>query len=554
LRPALEALEARQLLSASLAPISNVVVPAQLGYQVPLDGSGDIDPSQTYSVTSDNPDVQVSVAQGPFWTLNVQHMASSQPGDISFAGALVFQLFNDLTPNTVAQITNFTNQNYYNGKDFTRIASNFPGPTDFVAQGGAPNKDGTGNSGFPNFPDEFVQQLAFSGTQQLAMANAGPNTNNTQFFVTAGTPAFLDFRHTVFGQLVAGSNILTAMTRVSTMANPALGGEKSQPVNPIVINSAMLSSSNVNGVIHVDTTSARAGETANVTVTASDPTDESHVIQSFKVTVSDYNGPTSNWIVPINFIPLANPGSATTQENVAATVQLLGQSGFPDRTTPGTLTYQLLSQPAHGTISQFNPATGTLVYTPAPGYLGPDSFQYLVQATGPKGTPAITTSRPATISISVSQPPLVTLAGLDEVFNKRHRLTEVFVHFSGAVNATQAGETQIYRLALPGRKGSYTARNAPIIRLKKAVYNAQSDTVTLQLRTPLALTKKAQLRIDGLPPLGLTDSLGRLIDGDHNGAPGGNAIAYLSQSGVSLALEAQRPTRIWAGMRSWPGS
>jgi cyclophilin family peptidyl-prolyl cis-trans isomerase len=70
-----------------------------------------------------------------------------------------------------------------------------------VAQGGAPNPDGTGNSGQPGTPfaDEFVQQLTFTdtGTQQqpagqLAMANAGPNTNDVQFFVTTGAPTFLD--------------------------------------------------------------------------------------------------------------------------------------------------------------------------------------------------------------------------------------------------------------------------------------------------------------------------------------------------------------------------
>jgi hypothetical protein len=115
-------------------------------------------------------------------------------------------------------------------------------------------------------------------------------------------------------------------------------------------------------------------------------------------------------------------------------------------------------------------------------------------------------------------------------------VTQILVHFSGAVNANQADQTSIYRLALPGRKGSYTARNAPIIKLKKAVYDPLGHTATLQLRTPLILSrKKVQLLINGLPPSGLTDSLDRLIDGDHNGTPGGNAIAYLSRSGVSIS-------------------
>src|SRR5206468_8469479 len=111
-----------------------------------------------------------------------------------------------------------------------------------------------------------------------------------------------------------------------------------------------LSSTNVNGVLHLDTTSAKPGDTANISVTATDPKDGSHITENFKVTVTAYNGPTTNATVPINFVPFANPVSATTQVNAAVVVQLKGQSGFPDATTPGTLTYKLVTQPAHGTI------------------------------------------------------------------------------------------------------------------------------------------------------------------------------------------------------------
>ena len=80
-------------MTASLAPLANITVPAQLGYQVPLNGSGDTDPTQTYTVTSDNPRIAASAATGPYWTLSLKHNASSTPGDISFTGSLTFQLF-----------------------------------------------------------------------------------------------------------------------------------------------------------------------------------------------------------------------------------------------------------------------------------------------------------------------------------------------------------------------------------------------------------------------------------------------------------------------------
>jgi hypothetical protein len=212
-------------------------------------------------------------------------------------------------------------------------------------------------------------------------------------------------------------------------------------------------------------------------------------------------------------------------------------------TTPPTLTYQILSQPSHGTISNFNSSNGTLTYTPKANYSGHDAFQYEVLSTVPGSTPATTTSVPATVTLTVeSAPPvnphvpLVTVSGVGEVMNKRHLLTQIVVQFSGAVNTAQGDLTANYRLALPGRNGSYTARNAPVIKLKKAVYASSTRAVTLTLRTPLALTrKKLQLLVNGQSPSGLTDSSGRLIDGDHNGTAGGNAIAYLSKSGVTIS-------------------
>jgi len=474
-QPLLEVLEGRQLLTASLAPIANITVPALLGYQLPLDGSGTKDDQTFTPPTSSNPDIKVSVAQGQFWTLNVQHNASSS-SDISFAGALTFQLFQDLTPNTVAQISKFTTDGWYNGKDFTRIANMFPGATDYVAQGGAANSDGTGTTPYPDFNDEFVQQDTFTGTQQLAMANLGANTNNTQFFVTTGTPTFLDFKHTVFGQLVSGSNILADMTKVSVKANPALKNEQSLPVSPIVITSASLSSTNPNGVLHIDTTSATKNETATITVTATDATDHTTATRSFTVTVGDYNGPTTSANLPINFIPSVSPVSATSsfnQTNIPVT--LSGKSNYPDTTKPGTLTYNIVTQPAHGTITQFDSTAGTLVYVPDTNYVGPDSFTYNATSTGSAtSAPASPPSLPATVTLNVTgahaaatlidgvlvvTPPPRTVKGTDNI-----RVTQqadstggqkIVVFLNGVPDTTQpAADSSLIQIIVFGGKAS----------------------------------------------------------------------------------------------------
>ena len=110
--------------------------------------------------------------------------------------------------------------------------------------------------------------------------------------------------------------------------------------------------------------------------------------------------------------------------------------------------------------------------------------------------------------------------------------------FSGAVNASEADQTTgIYRLATPGKKGSYTAKNAGIINLRSAVYARSTNMVVLTPKKPFALTKPVQLQINGLAPSVLQDSYGRLIDGDHNGTAGGNAIAILAKKSVVIDAE-----------------
>jgi hypothetical protein len=117
---------------------------------------------------------------------------------------------------------------------------------------------------------------------------------------------------------------------------------------------------------------------------------------------------------------------------------------------------------------------------------------------------------------------------------KKHKVTEVLVGFSGGVNAAEAQATGEYSLIMAGKRGSFTAKNARHIKLKAAAYDAATNTVVLIPRKPFALTNKVQLVVDGAPPSGLEDKLGRLIDGNRNGQAGSNAVAILSRHGVSI--------------------
>jgi hypothetical protein len=114
--------------------------------------------------------------------------------------------------------------------------------------------------------------------------------------------------------------------------------------------------------------------------------------------------------------------------------------------------------------------------------------------------------------------------------NKKHRVKAVVIDFSGGVNPAQAQNKAEYRLIKAGKHGSFTAKHPKLIRLRSAVYNGTSDTVTLIPRTPFALRKPVQLQVNGQSPSGLHDMLGRLIDGHHDGQPGGNAVAVLQKA------------------------
>jgi hypothetical protein len=106
-------------------------------------------------------------------------------------------------------------------------------------------------------------------------------------------------------------------------------------------------------------------------------------------------------------------------------------------------------------------------------------------------------------------------------------VTQITVGFSGPVDAAQADNLAMYRLVLSGAKGSFRARTARTVKLRSAAYDASTKTVTLTLRKPLMPVKGLQLTIDGEAPSGLADSQGRLIDGNRDGNPGGDATAVI---------------------------
>jgi peptidyl-prolyl cis-trans isomerase B (cyclophilin B) len=137
-------------------------------------------------------------------------------------GTITLELFDEDAPETVANFRKLASEKFYDGVIFHRVIP------EFMIQGGCPKGTGTGGPGY-TFKDEFNQHRVVRGA--LAMANAGPNTNGSQFFiVTTASAPWLDGKHTVFGQVVEGMDAVDAIEALPT-------GQQDRPLDPPVIES-----------------------------------------------------------------------------------------------------------------------------------------------------------------------------------------------------------------------------------------------------------------------------------------------------------------------------
>ena len=131
-------------------------------------------------------------------------------------GEIVCELFAADAPMTVENFVNLARAGFYDGVTFHRV---IPG---FMAQGGDPTGTGTGGPGY-SFRDELSPKRRHDGPGVLSMANAGPNTNGSQFFLTFGPTPHLDGRHTVFGRVTSGMDVLRSLRERDPQRDPKPG-------------------------------------------------------------------------------------------------------------------------------------------------------------------------------------------------------------------------------------------------------------------------------------------------------------------------------------------
>jgi peptidyl-prolyl cis-trans isomerase B (cyclophilin B) len=135
-------------------------------------------------------------------------------------GTINLTLFPDKTPVTVASFVNLVNKKYYDGLNFHRVINQF------MVQGGCPHGSGTGGPGY-QFEDEFDSSLRHSGPGKFSMANSGPGTNGSQFFITHVATPHLDDAHSIFGEVVssADQDVVNAIEQGDKIISVTLSGD-----------------------------------------------------------------------------------------------------------------------------------------------------------------------------------------------------------------------------------------------------------------------------------------------------------------------------------------
>ena len=307
----------------AIDPITDVTLPAGKSLIVPVTATSSNGRSLTYTVTSSTNGIAVVMhTNNPFWRLSVAQVASSSaPGayqtpyrggvaTVTNVGNLTFMLFPEYAPHTVNVFQGLTTSGFYNSNTiFHRVSSGF------VIQGGDPQTNGTGGLVF-TYDDEFNPQAMFSGNGQLALANSGKDTDGSQFFVTLGNQRSLDFRYTIFGQLVRGFDVLTNISNTAVDAND-------RPLADEIIQTASYVPDTADTVLTLTATNV-PGVAGTITVIADDGAGGRATNVFAATLVTDTNSNNQPFIYPNTATNLVGPANKTLTNFISA-VELDGE-------------------------------------------------------------------------------------------------------------------------------------------------------------------------------------------------------------------------------------
>lgn len=322
----------------------------QVGDQTVLIGSPLHIPIDAYDPDGGPLTVTVSVEDPTLLEATVLQGNRSIRVNMQGYGDMVYELFEQRAPTATGRIVTLAESDFYDGVIFHRIADGF------VIQGGDPTGTGTSGSNLGTFDDDFHPDLQHNREGVLSFAKAGDDTNNSQFFVTEVPTRFLDFNHSVFGQLVEGFDVREAISTASTPES-RFEGSSQRPEIDIVMDSVEVFTDTENSVVMLKATGTGVG-TTNVTFTVTDQDGNTHS-ETVAVTVGLDNANSQPFLNPIT-------DPATTPVNTPAQLQLSSVDVEGDAVTYFA---QSLSGAGAGTVA-VDSTTGLVTVTPANGFSG----------------------------------------------------------------------------------------------------------------------------------------------------------------------------------------
>jgi cyclophilin family peptidyl-prolyl cis-trans isomerase len=391
-----ELLEAREVPAVHLLDIPDQTIPLDKPVYIPVTLTEPPNGAVTTTVQSSNPAAVTAELVTGGRSIRLLVSGTDNQGQ-AFTGTLTIRLFEDAAPLATQRIVDLVNTGFYNGKSFHRVIDNF------MIQGGSPNGDGIGGSSLPDIIDEFHKDFTFASGGLVAMANAGDDNNNSQFFITdidvtlAQRPQHLNFNHTIVGILTDGFDTYQKIVTTSVTSQPGTG-ENSRPVNPVTILSAVALFDTANAVIKL--TPHGSGGPATVTVTSTDADGAAGAAtDTFTVTqVSD----------GVNSRPFLGtvPPTLTTTEGapVSFTIPFTDIDGDEGRFAVRDTTFQ---NPPPNLNVQIDQATGAVTLTPAPGFTGTFQFKVGVRAHDAPDTAGNYDTQVMTLTVNPAPPPTV---------------------------------------------------------------------------------------------------------------------------------------------------
>ena len=335
----------------SFFPIQNQVVAKGSPFHVPIDAYDPNGNALTFTVATSQPS-----------NVGAQVLENNQSARVTVDGygEMIFELFNQDAPRPVNRFVTLARNGFYNttatnSMTFHRASRDQAG-NDFVIQGGDPLGTGRGGSTLGNFDDQFSLNLQHNRVGVLSYAKSFDDTNDSQFFITGEETRFLDYNHSIFGQLIEGDRTRAGINRIATDGNEA-------PLAPVVIRSVEIFNDTENGLLRLVALGA-PGSTSKITVTARD-TEGNEFSQEFTVTVAD---DTSNGSPFFKDFSLLN---AVTNNPYTFQLPSLDQEGDQPW-------YSVSVGNATTVQAQFNSTTGEVVLTPNNGFVGKVDLQVIV--------------------------------------------------------------------------------------------------------------------------------------------------------------------------------